>query len=139
MITMTAVVSPVEKPAYQSPLSFSTGSTNVATGRRHWRDRAICRGAPLSLFISDEDYEPPVPPPEARAFCDRCPVRVECLEWAMACGDMPGVFGGTTSYQRRALARVRERARCLACSSRDLVYRGNLELCLACGMSWWVV
>lgn len=39
----------------------------------------------------------------AKAICARCPVLTECLDHALALGDVHGVWGGTTYEQRRAL------------------------------------
>lgn len=40
----------------------------------------------------------------ARAICARCPVRPECLAWALA-HEIIGVWGGTSARQRHALRR----------------------------------
>lgn len=104
-----------------------------------WRMRAACRGAPPALFITagDDDDEPYYPPAEAKAYCDRCPVLTECLAFALE-HKLEGTWGGTTTYQREQLARVRARAKCPGCGGTDLVAEGRVELCLFCGVSWFV-
>lgn len=99
--------------------------------------KAACRGAPPSIFITDgdDDDDPYYPPPEAMEYCQRCPIRSECLTHAMA-RDEVGVWGGTSRYQRRQLARKSTRAKCPGCYSEDLIEEGAIELCLSCGMSW---
>jgi hypothetical protein len=47
-----------------------------------------------------------------------------------------GYWGGTTTYQRDQLRRVRTRAKCPICLGTALVYEDPHELCLACGISW---
>jgi WhiB family transcriptional regulator, redox-sensing transcriptional regulator len=36
----------------------------------------------------------------ARSICARCPVRRECLDFAMSSGEMHGIWGGTTPEDR---------------------------------------
>lgn len=43
----------------------------------------------------------------AKAVCGLCPVRVECLEWALETGQDAGVWGGLSEEERRALRRLR--------------------------------
>lgn len=40
---------------------------------------------------------------EAKAICRRCPVRLECLEWAFLTHSHVGVWGGLLPRQRREL------------------------------------
>lgn len=42
---------------------------------------------------------------QAKAVCRRCPVREQCLEWALETGQSIGVWGGTSETERRALKR----------------------------------
>ena len=42
---------------------------------------------------------------ETRRICRRCPVRGECLGWALGVGDWHGIWGGFTADERRAIAR----------------------------------
>jgi hypothetical protein len=44
----------------------------------------------------------------ARAICARCPVRVECLDYALEVGDpLLGVWGGTSKLERRRMRGTR--------------------------------
>jgi WhiB family transcriptional regulator, redox-sensing transcriptional regulator len=105
-----------------------------------WRERAECRRAPAELFITkgDDDDEPPYPPPETMRYCNVCPVRPDCLDYALE-NDCDGVWGGTTKFQREQLKRKRSRSTCPGCGADDsIVGRGQQqELCLACGYSWY--
>lgn len=104
-----------------------------------WRRLAACQGAPLKLFIvGDDEEEPFYPPPDALAYCNLCPVKPECLDYATS-HDEEGVWGGTTSYQRRQLERERTRVHCPGCGAPDLVFENTVQLCLACGMSWQII
>lgn len=96
------------------------------------------RGDELVEVVVDvpTDEEPPYPPPEAKAICDRCPVIGRCLERYM--DEDAGIFGGLTAYQRGLMNKKVVRKRCLACSSTDLVTNATQrkEICLRCGYSW---
>jgi WhiB family redox-sensing transcriptional regulator len=74
--------------------------------QEQWRDDAACRGADLELFfpISDEAAGP------AKSICASCPVRDDCLEWALSSRQEDGVFGGMTPSERRRLRRRRRTA-----------------------------
>jgi len=39
----------------------------------------------------------------AKQICQRCPVRLQCLEYAMIADDEAGTWGGLTAIERRQL------------------------------------
>ncbi len=48
----------------------------------------------------------------ARAICARCPVRAECLQYALERGEMFGIWGGTSERERRGMkSKRRDRRR----------------------------
>lgn len=47
---------------------------------------------------------------EAKKVCAGCPVRDECLEYALGGRETQGVWGGLSSRQRQTLARERTAA-----------------------------
>lgn len=72
----------------------------LTINRFDWAERAACKGQSLDMFFdanggwnSKEDLA-------IRQFCYRCPVRLDCLEYAVA-NNCVGVWGGTTDNQRR--------------------------------------
>ena len=68
-----------------------------------WQRGARCRGMrPAEFFPSDG-----LGVERARAICARCPVRVECLEFALANRIDDGVWGGESERERRRIARGR--------------------------------
>ena len=71
--------------------------------RQAWHQRAACRGVGPSDFVRGPkaDYE------AVRALCGDCPVRLECLDEALADPDLIGLWGGTTELERRDLRRGR--------------------------------
>ena len=105
-----------------------------------WEREAACRDADQTIFFWDGLDEPLYPRPEAKAFCNRCEVRRECLQSALDFPDTVGVWGGTSTYQRKSLKRRRSRSSCPVCGSRSIAVipqqDGQDELCLGCGLSW---
>ncbi len=77
-----------------------------------WRNRAACLDEDPDLFFPVGTTGPAVAQAEAaKAICRRCPVREECLDFAMTTGQAFGVWGGLTEEERRALRRARSRSR----------------------------
>jgi WhiB family redox-sensing transcriptional regulator len=44
---------------------------------------------------------------KAKAICARCPVRAECVEYALDTREAYGIWGGLTEDERRAMLRQR--------------------------------
>lgn len=42
---------------------------------------------------------------EAKRICARCPVKAECLQFALETDERWGVWGGTSAFERRWLRR----------------------------------
>lgn len=99
-----------------------------------WDQQAACSGVDTALFVPD-GLETEHGLGQARAWCDTCPVRQPCLMTAVVQRRV-GYWGGTNTYQRAQLARVRTRAKCPLCQAVELVVADAHELCLACGASW---
>jgi len=78
-----------------------------------WRDRAACKGMPLELFFGrdgERQAEREERERRAAAVCARCPVWVECLEYALTQPEHYGVWGGSGENARRLERRRRQRA-----------------------------
>ncbi|MFZ4153650.1 WhiB family transcriptional regulator [Streptomyces pseudogriseolus] len=72
----------------------------------NWRQSAACRTEDPELFFPIGTSGPALLQTEqAKAVCRRCPVREQCLEWALETGQSIGVWGGTSETERRALKR----------------------------------
>ncbi len=77
-----------------------------------WRRGAACRDMDTELFFPRGETGAPLEQTlAAKEVCARCPVRLACLDFAMATRQEYGIFGGLTEQERRALARRRARAR----------------------------
>ncbi|MEU3901563.1 MULTISPECIES: WhiB family transcriptional regulator [unclassified Streptomyces] len=71
-----------------------------------WREHAACRTEDPDLFFPIGTTGPAALQTEqAKAVCRTCPVREQCLRWALDTGQSIGVWGGTSELERRALKR----------------------------------
>lgn len=77
-----------------------------------WRDDAACRDDDTSIFFPDREADVA----RAVAICATCPVRDDCLEFALRTRQVDGVWGGLTEPERR---RVRRRRMAAARAERD--------------------
>jgi WhiB family transcriptional regulator, redox-sensing transcriptional regulator len=74
--------------------------------RVDWRHGAACRDEDPELFFPISEVGPGArQTADAKAVCARCPVREQCLRYALDNGLDHGIFGGTTEAERRALTR----------------------------------
>ncbi len=71
-----------------------------------WRVDAACRDLDVDVFFP----EPEGDTGPAKAVCAGCPVREECLEFALASRQDDGVWGGLDEHERRRLRRRRQEA-----------------------------
>lgn len=102
-------------PAATVPHGGRQSSVGLVDISSEWVQHGACRDADTDLFFPEERAHAD----EARAFCDRCTVREECLNYALANGLSDGVWGGTSARQRRAL--VGGHATILSASARDRI------------------
>jgi WhiB family redox-sensing transcriptional regulator len=68
-----------------------------------WQDDAACTDLDPDWFFPERGESTAV----AKEVCMGCPVREECLAYALANGITSGIWGGTTERQRRRLRRER--------------------------------
>jgi WhiB family redox-sensing transcriptional regulator len=78
-----------------------------------WQWRAACRGQDAALFFPPGNLESKderlVRERRAKSICAVCPVRLECLEYAVRIREPHGVWGGLNELERRLLIRERDR------------------------------
>jgi WhiB family redox-sensing transcriptional regulator len=75
-----------------------------------WRDDAACLDADPDLFFPVGTTGPALHHVDgAKRICRTCPVKTQCLAWALDHGVSDGVWGGTTADERRAIRRLRSR------------------------------
>ena len=66
-----------------------------------WRDRAVCAQTDPEAFFPEKGGSTR----EAKKMCLGCPVRSECLEYALANDERFGIWGGLSERERRRLKR----------------------------------
>jgi len=64
-----------------------------------WWFEGLCAQTDPELFFPEKGGSVR----EAKAVCAGCPVRGDCLEYALAHGERYGVWGGTSEHERRRL------------------------------------
>jgi WhiB family transcriptional regulator, redox-sensing transcriptional regulator len=69
--------------------------------RPSWHRDALCRGMDPGGFVTSRA----TPDEAATELCHACPVREDCLDFALARPELVGVWGGTTQMERRWLIR----------------------------------
>lgn len=90
------------------PIANWTNEDNVFVGRHpKWYRFAACYGKSGDLFFEEGVRRLVI---EAKSYCIKCPVRIDCLEHAIKNEEI-GVWGGLTTTERRREARRRIRLR----------------------------
>ncbi|PZS27182.1 MAG: hypothetical protein DLM58_19165 [Pseudonocardiales bacterium] len=70
-------------------------------GAHDWRVSAVCAQTDPGLFYPDkgESARP------GKRVCTGCPVRAQCLQWALEHDERHGIWGGLSDRERRRLKR----------------------------------
>lgn len=68
-----------------------------------WMARGNCADKPPSLFFPSDGVGVEI----ARKVCADCPVKMQCLDYALDQRIDHGVWGGTSERERRRLLRAR--------------------------------
>lgn len=82
------------------PRVFPKGLWNMPGA---WADDAACVEAPPGAMYPTDGAGVEA----AKAWCRACPVRDECLEWALEHNEVDGVWGGESERSRRRIRRQR--------------------------------
>jgi WhiB family redox-sensing transcriptional regulator len=67
-----------------------------------WQERARCRQHDPEVFFPEKGGSSR----EAKRICADCPVRIECLNYALRRDERYGVWGGMSERERRRLKRM---------------------------------
>ena len=103
----------VHEPTIAKEEGRPAGTMATQTWEWGWQWRAACRGEDTGLFFPP--HHPEVKDERlsrerrAKAICGVCPVRMECLEYAIRIREPHGVWGGLNEIERRAMLRQLER------------------------------
>lgn len=87
------------KHVQKLPNKISPPVEGLAIPRKSWFDSAACKGKTELMF--PKQHKDITYIAQARAICRGCPVRADCLEYALEFppADMHGVWAGLTSRQ----------------------------------------
>jgi|SRR5580692_7684901 WhiB family redox-sensing transcriptional regulator len=83
----------------------------TATGSAvNWRSSAACLSADPDLFFPISSTGPAERQiARAKVICAGCPVRIQCLDFALTHDQTHGIWGGTTAEDRQRDRRRRRR------------------------------
>jgi len=81
--------------------SLSAYFRDLDPGTPAWQDEALCAQADPELWFPEKGGSVR----EAKKVCRRCPVRAECLEYALEHDERFGLWGGLSERERRNLKR----------------------------------
>lgn len=75
-----------------------------------WYEEAACATYSAEVFFPPSEI--PLAANQAKAICEGCPVREECLSFALETAQAEGVWGGMDAGERRRMRRrIRDRER----------------------------
>lgn len=91
-----------------------------------WRERGACKDHNPGMWFPEQGDSRTVR--KAQAICAECPVKAECLEWALTLPERYGVWGGTSERQRRG----RYRPLCRECHRVSVQTNNGQKYCEPC-------
>lgn len=84
----------------QAVVEYAEELAELARAWTEWQQQAACRGlAPTIFFPTHRDEEDQA----IVEHCVNCPVRLECLEYALAFRQTEGVWGALSAANRRTV------------------------------------
>jgi len=87
-------------------VSILASSLALGNADYSWRISAICRDTDPELFFPvGTTGQALLQIAKAKGVCCQCPVKVECLDFAMETNQDTGIWGGLSEDERRNLRR----------------------------------
>ncbi|MDQ6937310.1 MAG: WhiB family transcriptional regulator [Actinomycetota bacterium] len=83
----------------------------VVAANWDWQARGACRGMNSNTFFNPDNERGRAKrtrEASAKAVCARCPVAINCLDWALTVREPFGVWGGMTATEREELLAERK-------------------------------
>ncbi|MFE9758152.1 WhiB family transcriptional regulator [Streptomyces microflavus] len=78
----------------------------IAAPDPNWRSYSACRDVDPELFFPHREDGPWAEQvADAKSVCSWCPVRQQCLDWALETRQDTGVWGGLSESERRSMHR----------------------------------
>jgi WhiB family redox-sensing transcriptional regulator len=87
-------------------VTILASSLTLANADYSWRRDAICRDTDPDLFFPvGTTGNALVQIDRAKEVCGQCPVKVDCLDYALETNQDSGIWGGLDEEQRRTIRR----------------------------------
>lgn len=87
-------------------MTILASSLALANADYTWRTRAICRDTDPDLFFPvGTTGQALVQIARAKEVCGECPVKTDCLDYALETNQDSGIWGGLDEEQRRNIRR----------------------------------
>ena len=87
-------------------MTILASSLALANADYTWRNQAICRDTDPDLFFPiGTTGQALVQIDRAKEVCEVCPVKTECLDYALETNQDSGIWGGLDEEQRRNIRR----------------------------------
>lgn len=127
-ITQRTIDDRTALPAGVRPVQVPVELADLLGPAAGWRARANCSGLDPGLFYPEKSATAQLA--AARAVCDGCVVRAQCLTWALEQPEEFGVWAGTSERQRRRMRTALPRwARCSRCGGRFVKSASRQRFC----------
>jgi WhiB family redox-sensing transcriptional regulator len=95
-----------QRLAGEEQVEAEVGQVRQSEHELAWYERAKCLGADPDLFFPARASSPTEAQLQsAKDICALCPVREECLQYALSNDEQFGIWGGLSEEERRALRR----------------------------------
>ncbi len=87
-------------------MSILASSLALGSADYTWRDDAICKDTDPELFFPvGTTGQALLQIDRAKQVCCECPVKIECLDFAIDTNQDSGIWGGTSEDERRDIRR----------------------------------
>ncbi|MDQ3065137.1 MAG: WhiB family transcriptional regulator [bacterium] len=96
-------INPADRVAGLGGFAVNVLLENTESSGYNWQERASCRGVDLDIFFPERGANALA----AKAVCDNCIVREDCLEFAVQNNEKFGIWGGLSERERRRIRRQR--------------------------------
>jgi WhiB family transcriptional regulator, redox-sensing transcriptional regulator len=109
--TMTTTMPTNQMTTHMTTNQPANMTTPTTWNDGEWRAHAACSNFDTNLFFPEPEATDALAQiARAKAVCAACPVRENCLEFAIRTRQLDGVWGGHTPEERRSIRRRRQAA-----------------------------
>ena len=104
-------------------VSILASSLALGSADYSWRIDAICKDTDPELFFPvGTTGQALLQIDRAKQVCDECPVKIECLDFAIETNQDSGIWGGTSEEERRQIRRqIAARKKALAVAKASVI------------------